>query len=243
MLKYIVTSPNSALVHLMMVLSQCSREETCCAFSGVIRLWLDYTRMQIQLQKDADSRRWDFSHHALPFAAIGEPTPALSSQSLYHREKDNLGQHTVGTDKALHNILEFVTRAGEQHTALRLGMIDAGSLALVLSAFANVNFGLSSLICTPEMEGKTNNSKSERWPDIDSGVTRLSSTAINAEASTLSVAIYSPKFVERWGAERFATRLSLCSSLVDSLLRQEGVVDDEYEVTRALFRKIVDSNP
>jgi hypothetical protein len=223
----------------MMVLSQCSREETCCAFSGVIRLWLDYTRMQIQLQKDANSY---FSHHALPFAAIGEPTPTLSGQSLYCREKDNLGQHTMGTDKALHNILEFVTRAGEQHTALRLGMIDAGSLALVLSAFANVNFRLSSLICPPEMEGKANNSKPGQWPDIDSGVAQLSSTAINAEASTLSVAIYSPKFVERWGAERFATRLSLCSSLVDTLLRQEGV-DDEYEVTRALFRKIVDSNP
>jgi len=67
-----------------------------------------------------------------------------------------------------------------------LGMLGAGSLALVLTAFANADFRSSSLISAPGKEGKGKGAKSARREVLDETVLpHLSLTAINAEASAL----------------------------------------------------------
>jgi len=71
---------------------------------------------------------------------------------------------------------------------------------------------------------------------------RLSSMAINAEASTLLVLMHNPEFVAPWRGQRLNLRLSLCSSLVDSLLGADDVLDNEYEITRALFKQLLTAN-
>jgi hypothetical protein len=145
-------------------------------------------------------------------------------------------------DGPLYNLIKFTMKAAEQNISVRLGLLDAGSLALVLTAFANADFRLSSLVSIPKQEGKQKGVKSGRREVPDAEVSpHPSLVAINAEASALSVLIRNAKFTERWRGQRLDTRLSLCSALVDSLLRKEGVtvLDDGYEVTTALFRNIV----
>jgi hypothetical protein len=239
MLRNIVLSGDSAL-DLMNVLARGSREDTDNVFSGVIRLWLDCINMQVQSD---DKYRMGYTnviigHHS--DGVTGELPPIEIDGSLYDTEKNRLGLKMVDTDSALHNIIKFTTKAAEQTTSVRLGLLDAGSLALVLTAFANADFRLSSLTSAPGKEGKGKGAKSGRNVISDEKAPpRLSSTAINAEASALSVLIHTAKFIKPWRGQRLDTRLSLCSSLVDGLLGKDEVLDDEHEVTRALFRNIV----
>jgi hypothetical protein len=120
-------------------------------------------------------------------------------------------------------------------------MLDASSLAIALTAFAHPTLRLSSLIGVPGKEKVKGGRLAHRKVSDTADAQRLSIAAINAEASILSVLIRKPKFVKPWRGYRLETRLSLCSSLIDSLLGQE--LDDEYGVTHALFRSIVAADP
>jgi hypothetical protein len=238
MLKHIVLSGDSAL-HLINVLAQVSQEDIRYVFSGVIRLWLD--ALSIQFQKPSSSGS-SFSNRFDP-GISGELPPIDIDPSFYDRQKMDLFKKMAGLDSALYGIIKFTTKAAEQNTSIRLGMLEAGSLALVLAAFSNTDFKLSSLVGIPGTEGKRKDAKSAGRKVSDAASPPLlSSSTINAEASTLSILIHTAKFVQRWGSQEFNTRLFLCSSLVDSLLGNEGVLDDEYCVTRALFQNIVAAN-
>jgi hypothetical protein len=225
----------------MDALARGSREDTEYIFSGVIHLWLECVSTQIETSekfRTADQMGpMSYSQNYSPL-----PPPIPSDLSFHDREKKKLLLKMIEVDSVLFNIIKFITKAAEQNSTVRLGMLDAGSLAIVLTAFADSPFKLSSLTGNLRKEGKGKGGSLTLGKVSDTAdAQRLSSAAINAEASTLSVLIRNPQFVKPWRGHRLETRLSLCSSLIDSLLGQE--LDDEYGVTRALFKNIVAADP
>jgi hypothetical protein len=169
-----------------------------------------------------------------------EAVPQLEDihKAFCSREKEAIMVKIMNLDTALYHMLRFATEAAKQNATVRLAMLGAGSLALPLTAFANAEFRLSSLISDLGKEapqgaklGISNNVDAKASPPI-------SLAAINAEASTLSFVFHSSKFKKSWYGQSLSTRLSLCSSLVFSLLGKDEWPDEGYEVTRALFRKI-----
>jgi hypothetical protein len=168
------------------------------------------------------------------------PKVEVIHKTFCSREKDAIMTKILNVDTALYHMLNFATETAQLNAEVRLGMLDAGSLALVLTAFASADFRLSGLTVMPWKDGKakTNNTGGKRYWDAAASPYH-SSPAINAEASTLCICIHNDRFRKSWPRRQFDTRLSLCSSLVYSLLGRDEVVNDEYEVTRGLFRKII----
>jgi hypothetical protein len=241
MLKHIILSGDSAQ-HLMNVLARGSREDTDYVFSGVIRLWLDCISMQLWREKSSSAGTPDTLAGVVNPGLLGSlpPIPAEQiEQSLYDREKISLGRKIAGIDIALYNIIKFATRVAEQGTSVRLGMLDAGSLVLIFTAFAHAEFNMSSLMGVAREKGKGGKSDRTEFADDDDDLPHLSLNAIINEASILSGLIHTSKFVQPWRGERLDTRLSLCSSLVDSLLGKDEEVDPEHGVMHVIFRKIV----
>jgi hypothetical protein len=233
MLKHIVLSGDSAR-HLMNALAESSYEDSVYIFSGVLRLWLECVGMQVQkiLAPESD-------HSSILSARLfrGGVVPEVESeQTSYDREKERFIRKIVDVDNALLNLIKFATETANESATARSGLLDAGGLALVLFAFINPDFKLSGLVYNSTKQGtKRGGGPGPREASL---CQPLSLSAINAEASTLSVSIRSPKFRRTWEGRRFQTRLALCSSLVYSLLGEDGM-DDRHAVTRALFRKIV----
>jgi hypothetical protein len=168
------------------------------------------------------------------------PELDVIQKTFYSHQKEAVMLKIMNLDIALYHMLRFATETAKQNTTVRLGMLTAGCLVLALTAFANADFRLSSLIIIPGMEGTPQGANlgiSSNVTDAEA-LPLISLAAINAEASTLSFFVHSPKFKKSWHGQRLGTRLSLCSSLVFSLLGRDGWADEGYEVTRALFRKI-----
>jgi len=226
----------------MDALARGSREDTNYIFSGVIRLWLECVTTQIETSEKFHTAPQVGLVSSSEILAVVVPPPISSGLSLHDREKKKLLLKMAEVDSVLFNIIKFITKAAEQNSTVRLGMLDAGSLVIVLTAFADPAFKLSSLTgnLKKEVKGKSGSLTHGKVSDM-ADAQRLSSAAINAEASTLSVLMRKPQFVRPWRGHRLETRLSLCSSLIDSLLGQE--FNDEYGVTRALFRNIVAADP
>lgn len=221
--------------NLVRVLAKLSREDTARVFLGIVRLWLEFTSMH---KNDAEFR---VGLMVCQETLQSEPLPKVDfgHETFFIREKDEVMKRITNVDTALNHMLKFATDTAHKNTTVRLGMLDGGSLALVLTAFANAAFKLSSLTFVPRTDGKKGRKSGQRG---NSDVTTLacsSLAAINTEASSLSVFMHSAKFKESWKGRPLNSRLSLCSSLVDSLLGRDEIADEGYEVTRALFRKIV----
>lgn len=238
MLKHIVLNGRNAQ-HLINVLAGCSYEDTIRIFSGVIHLWLDCIGIQIKNDGIARAARMtDVVSDQLE--AVNTPLlveEIVTDKSFYGQAKKDLWKKIVDVDAALIHVIQFATQAAKQKTTIRLGMLDAGSLVLVLAAFANNDFKLTGLVTIPTKEVKL---KEARVVHRECGDAKGSSqqslpvAAMNAGASTLRVVMRYTAFREFWGDQRFNTRLSLCSSLVDSLLGDEGGSRE----TRALFKQI-----
>jgi hypothetical protein len=222
--------------HLVNMLARGSRESTVRVFSGIIHLWLEHIGMQIKDEMTDQSLPPMTSTLYVPYV----PTPMQRvpvkavDKTFCSREKDAVMMKIMNSDTSLYHMLRFTTETAKQNATVRLGMLGAGSLALALTAFANADFKLSSL--------DTVSGEPPQGPKLEIGnsvnVLPLSLAAINAEASTLSFFIHSPKFRKSWHGQRLETRLSLCSSLVFALLGRDEPPDEGYEVTRALFRKM-----
>jgi len=174
------------------------------------------------------------------FHSVNVPIPEdiIIDKTFYDQAKRDLWQKIVDVDTALIHVIQFATRAAKQNTTMRLAMLEAGSLALVLAAFANGDFKLAGLVSLPGKE-KAKRAKEGQSADAKASYPLpLSVTAMNAGASTLLVMMRYAPFREFWGDQRFDTRLSLCSSLVNSLLGEDGDQGGSRE-TRALFKGIV----
>ncbi|KIM83814.1 hypothetical protein PILCRDRAFT_6705 [Piloderma croceum F 1598] len=237
MLKQIVSNRADLLIS---VLANGSHESTVRVFSGLIRLWLECIGMQInnEVEDRANDPTTLWSSHGSATALI--PKAEAVHKTFCSQEKEAFMMKMVNADTALYHMLRFATETAKQNETVRLGMLDGGSLALVLIAFANVDFRLSGLVAAPRKERLPKGTKSRLRSNVDAEASPpISLATINAEASALSFFIDSAKFNESWQGQRLDTRLLLCSSLVYSLLGRDKVTDEGYEVTRALFMKIV----
>ncbi|KIM82871.1 hypothetical protein PILCRDRAFT_459797 [Piloderma croceum F 1598] len=231
MLKQIISNKAEPLIS---VLANSSHESTVRVFSGLIRLWLECTGLQINNEVHTQS----MAPTSLDYVTM--PQVETVHKPFCNQEREALMVQIMNTDTALYHMLRFATETAKQNDTVRLGVLDGGSLALVLMAFANIEFRLSSLVSVPRKEEIPKGTKSGRRSNVDAQASEpISLAAINAEAAALSIFVHSPKFNDSWQGKRLGTRLSLCSSLVNSLLGRDSVADEGYEVTRALFRKIV----
>jgi len=230
MLKHIVLSGDSAR-HLLNALAESSYEDAVYIFSGVLRLWLECVGMQVQRNLTPESEFSNFLG-GRPCSVVPQ---VEQEQTSYDREKDRFMRKIVDVDNALLNFIKFATETANESATTRSGLLDAGGLALVLFAFVNPDFKLSGLIdnsATTKREAGPGHREASLYQP-------LSLSAINAEASTLSVLIRSSKFRRTWQGRRFQTRLAHCSSLVYNLLGEDGRTDDRQAVMCALFREIV----
>jgi len=241
LLKYIVLSGGTAQ-HLLSVLAESSHEDTARIFAGVIHLWLEC--IELQTKNDAVARAARQSEPSVVCQEKDRKLPddeSIVNKILYGEAKRGIYERILDVDNALYNIIQFTTEAAKQNATTRLGMIDAGCLVLVLTAFASPDFEMAGLVNTPGKQDKAKGAKAGRREGKDptaSSASRLSAAAMNARASTLLVVMRYTTFREFWGEHRFNTRLSLCSSLVDSLLGKDGEQGGSRE-TRALFKEIV----
>jgi hypothetical protein len=219
--------------HLISTLARGSYESTACIFSGIIHLWLEHIDMQIQSEM-VDHTRAVLPDNTHMHNGSSLPEFEVIHKTLCSREKEAIMTKIMNVDTALYHMLRFSTETAKQNVTVRLGMLSAGILALPLTAFANAEFKLSSLVNVPGKDGAPQGAKL----GISVEAEPISLAAINAEASTLTFIVHSPKFKNSWNGQRLSTRLSLCSSLVFSLLGSDEWPDEGYEVTSALFRKI-----
>lgn len=229
--------------HLLNVLAEGSREDTVRVFSGINRLWLEFIARQVSsdtVARTAEDMEWV----ATPAEYIYFPKPLVITHQTfkyYDKIKQNLLHKIKEVDIALYRVIWFATQAAKQNTTVRLGMLDAGSLVLVLTAFASHDFKLAGLVSMPEQGGQAKGAESR---DREGTVAKASSSlpisvyAMNAGASTLLVSMRYATFREFWGEKRFNVRLSLCSSLVGNLLGGDKDEGGSRE-TRSLFKEIV----
>jgi hypothetical protein len=243
LLKQIVFCGDTAQ-HLINVLAEGSREDTVRVFSGVNHLWLECIALQVNSDMGARAEEEpEFVFISEDYQCIYVPEEVINHQTFHDRAKKDLHQKIVEVDIALFRILQFATQAAKQNTTIRLGMLDAGTLVLVLTAFANHDFRLAGLVSTPGHGLRAKGAKPSGGESIDAKVSfplplPISVSAMNAGASTLLVSMRYATFREFWGDQRFNTRLSLCSSLVGSLLGGDGDPGGSRE-TRSLFKEIV----
>lgn len=237
MLKQILLAGSSA-VHLVDAIAQIAHQDIISIFSGVIQLWLECIRLQVQTQLTYGTNT-GFERRPMTHGMALPP-----DDNLYDREKHRLFQKTSNLDTALYNIIEFCALAARRHRAIRFCMLDAGVLSLVIIAFVNADFLAPSLVDLTLKKGKQ-----MKVPSAGAGnrynqdcllpPPPISSDIIQAEASVLSVLMHRAAFRGTWHRQQFNDRRRLCSLLVHSLLGNFGETDDRYIWTRALFRKIL----
>lgn len=234
-----ITGHGESARYLTRLLARSFHDDIVYIFSGIVRIWLECVSQQVQAGlsskgKVADMGRSPSAHGAGDRGGI---LPAVDGvKSTYGRERDRLFRKVVGVDAVAHNILKFATQLAAENAAMRAGMLESGAAVLVLAAFANDDFTMSDLLClTKQGKRKTMNTGKKEPTSAP-----LSLAAINAEASTLSLLLYQPVFRAGWEAQRLQTRLALSAVLVNALFSDNA--DGRYDVTRALFRKIIDAH-
>jgi len=228
-LKHILESGRHAR-YLIKAIEKCSYKDIVYIFSGTIRLWLECVATHTL-------------RHTTPLNNIRGITeveiPIHVDDCFHDREKSRLFEKATGADAALNNIIKFATKAAHCSTTIRRGMLDAGSLSLVIVAFFSADFQLPGLVDVSRKKRKKTEGQSERGANLGSVYSPIPSDVIRAEAVTLTALIHTPIFRQTWAAEAFNTRRYLCSLLVDGLLGRRGEMDERYAWTNALFRKIL----
>ena len=81
----------------------------------------------------------------IPLISNEESLPIDVDGSLYDREKSCLFRVASYRDTTLSSMLKFSIAAARHSSAGRQGMLDVGTLALVLTALVNSDFHLSGL--------------------------------------------------------------------------------------------------
>lgn len=164
----------------------------------------------------------------------GVPLSLDSDENFYKRERKILFRKVSNVDSALFNTLKFFGRAAHESDRIRLGMLEAGALSVVLSAFVSAEFLLGSLVHQSTSSGGMDVSSSD---NID--IAPISIDQVNQEASALTILIRKPTFRATWGRQKFEIRRRFCSGLTQILLGTDDAdVDPKYLWTLALFKKI-----
>lgn len=237
-LKHITAHGESAR-HLIRLLARSFHDDIVYLLSGVLRLWLECVSHQVQESLRSASRAAECFGRGRFDAGFDaeQPITVEVDKSAYDRERERLLRKVVGLEAAAHNILKFATQLASESAAMRVGLLEAGSLVLVLATFANEEFTMPSLLYLTKL-GKRKTMVAHLQPTP----APVPLSVINAEASTLSLLIYQPAFRAGWESQRLQTRLSLCAILVDALFVDGPRGSDGcYEISRALCRKITDA--
>ena len=235
MLKHILASGDHAR-HLIKAIVHCCHDDIVHIFSGTLRLWLDCITKQVRVGSMCDAGKHAADWTTRPGESNIAFLPIDDDDSLYDREKSRLFYAASYRDAALYGMLKFSIVVARHSSVARRGMLKAGVLVLVLTAFASADFHLSGLhdaLAPNTCGGK---------PDalcMYMSTLPISLDTINAQASTLALLIQRPTFRQAWRAESFNNRQRLCSLLVDSLLGTKSETDDIYALTYALCRKIL----
>ena len=228
MLKHILMSGDSAR-HLIDAIAQISHQKITFIFSDITRLWLEYAGQE-KLDRIGLAGRAPVSYAHNP-----STVPIDVDETFCDREQRRLFQKVLYVDVAIYNIIKFCTKVAHCSAILRQGILEAGVLSLVLVAFANAEFHLSALTRALEKQ-RRKKSLVEAGSSSEHSLAPLAA-AINDDASTLTVLIQYPSFLESWSDEQIRMRRLLGSSLVDALLGNLADIDEKYVWTRALFRK------
>lgn len=226
---------------LMNIIVRGSEEDVKRVFSGLVRLWFECIASQMKSEEDTADGNASGTMMGITFEsqASGLPSAIVVERTVLEREKVRFFQKIYGINSALSAMINFTSKCAQASHIVRKAILDAGALALVLSAFAHIDYKLGGLVDTFGST-KHQGTKSPRRDITNVGSTSAFPLAtINAEASTLSVLIRNPKFQKNWPANRFANRRALCATLVDSLFGGDAEQDNQYALTRALFGKIV----
>jgi hypothetical protein len=240
MLKLVLLNGDSA-GHFISALEACSLEDVVRISLGIIQLWLKCIQIQVQHTSTYGiSSNYAIFRSDKQRLSPQESISANGNKNLHNREKTRLFQKVSNVDIVLYNIIMFATDAARRSPTIRRGMLEAGTLSLVVVALTNVDFVPSNLI-DAAVKGKQ---KAGHTGNIGSQYSAPSPRAvpfnvINDEAATLSSLIHHAPFCESWSKKQFNIRRHLCSSLMEVLLGDLGKKDDRHAWTRALFRKIV----
>jgi hypothetical protein len=240
MLKQIVLS-RSSVRHLIHAIQQGS--DKVHIFSGILQLWLECVHIQVvnQAAYGTVSQTVD-NHHFDGRLPTQRSLPIEIDGNFYNREKARLFEKISHVDSALYNVINFAIDAARRDSILRRGLIEAGSLSLVIVAFINDDFQASDLINVATKKGRFHRTMLTRRVNTDGEshlLPPISSKVIHDEASTLSVLIHQATFRSFWHDQQLNERRHYCSLLVVALLGNFGDSNDKYAWTRSLFRKIL----
>lgn len=199
-------------------------------FTNITRLWLDCVVGGIR--KDIETG----GAHVPAFGnpknhAAGAQVSLDFDDTFYDRERTELFLKVFNVESALLNVLKFFVKAAHESGSIRRGMLDAGALSIVLSAFVSPDFlcphlvspGMGTLKATPSNFGTASPIPVEQ---------------INQEASTLTVLIQKPIFRQSWDPHQLDARQKLCAMLVTTLLRSNEEKDPKHLWMLSLFKKI-----
>ncbi|KZP30492.1 hypothetical protein FIBSPDRAFT_1038162 [Athelia psychrophila] len=237
-LRRIISSSDHAR-SLINLLAQGSLEDVRRVFSGIVQLWLESIADKIQKDETLASGRQmrTVETHSQMQSQTGSVPDIPTEPTLLEQEKESFFYKVHGHDSVLVSIIEFAREcATSMDSGTRQAMLEGGAHALVLSAFVCNDYQLDSLI-EPFRKATLSRKKGSRGNTIIPAPPSLAS--INADASTLSVSIHTPKFQRNWQGGRFEHRLNVCGALVTSLFPAAEDMGEEYAVTRALLFRIV----
>ncbi|KAF7983691.1 hypothetical protein HWV62_19609 [Athelia sp. TMB] len=241
-LKRVIITSDHAQAFLK-VITRGSQEDVHRVFSGIVWVWLECTAEQLQkINQMADNRNGGAM--AIPFDKKTGVVPVVSEsnqRSLLDREKAAFFQKVHGLDSALFSVITFTANcaASMGNASTRQAIVDAGVLALVLTAFVCADYKLGTLI-EPMRQAEASKARPSGNNNQDASVIPTPTPAsINAEASTLSVLVHNPSFQRNWQKSKFTQRINVCAGLVTSLFPATETGGQDA-VTRGLFARIVD---
>ncbi|KAF7964770.1 hypothetical protein HWV62_3136 [Athelia sp. TMB] len=231
----------------------------------LLRVYIRYPTLGITTTQDSDRKAMLLeSCQSLLETGVVPVVSESNQRSLLDREKAAFFQKVHGLDSALFSVITFTANcaASMGNASTRQAIVDAGVLALVLTAFVCADYKLGTLIepmrqaeaSKARPSGNNNqdasviptptpasiNAEASTLSVLDASVIPTPTPAsINAEASTLSVLVHNPSFQRNWQKSKFTQRINVCAGLVTSLFPATETGGQDA-VTRGLFARIVD---
>ena len=170
MLKQIV-GRSGTTEHLINLLVKSSYKNIVHVFSGSNCLWLKFISMQVKSNMEAHAH---MQPHIFNVNELHSVSRSILKLEVIHKtfcshEKATFLTKIDNVNTTLYRMLKFFKESSKQNASIQLGMLNTGSLVLVLTAFINTDFRLSSLAIFQEMEttaaegGKSQNLQNKKY--------------------------------------------------------------------------------
>lgn len=232
-MKQILTTGHAAR-HLIRAIAPARHNHIVHIFTTITRLWLDCVIGGVQSDVEARDKAYIQAYGNLKTHAAGTQASLDFDDTFYDRERTKLFAKVFNVESALTNVLKFFVKAAHESEPIRRGMIEAGALSIVLSAFVSADFLCHNLV-SPGM-----GTRKAALSNLGT-VSPIPVEQINQEASTLTILIQKPTFRQSWDRHQLDARRKLCAVLVTVLLRSHEELDSKHLWTLALLKKITAS--